>query len=141
MATPGKLNELRLAEVPARELLGHLGWTYEPREALAAERGDGRAVLLEERLVRALRRLNEWMTEAQAERVLFELEHVEATGMARNQRVHEYLIHGMPLDVDTLRGRRTWIRYAAAGRASRVSSTSLTPGAVSTSLWSRRSFA
>ena len=109
MTTPAKLDEFHQAENPARELLERLGWTYVAREALSADRGDQREVLLKERLRRALQRLNEWMTEAQAERVIFELEHVEATGMARNERVHEYLTYGMPLDVDRPGGRQTRI--------------------------------
>ena len=52
-------------------------------------------------------RLNEWMTEEQAERAIFDLEHIDATGMARNQAVHEYLTYGMPLTVDGPRGRET----------------------------------
>ena len=100
MSSHAKLNEVNHAEAPARQLLERLGWTYVPRDALAAERGDEREVLLKGRLRRALTRLNEWMTEAQAQRVVFELEHVEPTGMARNQRVHEYLTYGMPLSVD-----------------------------------------
>ena len=109
MTTPAKLNELNHAEEPARRLLEGLGWKYVPREALAAERGDQREVLLKGRLRAALLRLNEWMTEEQAERVVFELEHIDATGMARNQAVHEYLTYGMPLDVEASRGRRTRI--------------------------------
>ena len=105
MTTPAKLNERNHAEDPARRLLERLGWSYVDREALAAERGDERDVLLRRRLKAALRRLNEWMTEEQAERAVFELEHVDATGMARNQRVHEYLTYGMPLTVDGPRGR------------------------------------
>ena len=54
-----------------------------------------------------LLRLNEWMTEEQAERAIFNLERIEATGMARNQAVHEYLTYGMPLTVDSTRGRET----------------------------------
>ena len=88
-------------------LLERLGWTYASREELARERGDEREVLLKGRLRRSLLRLNEWMTEEQAKRVIFELEHVDATGMARNQRVHEYLTYGMPLMVDTPQGRDT----------------------------------
>ena len=107
MTTPIKLNEYNSAEDPARRLLEQLGWTYVPREALAAERGDEREVLLKGRLRRALLRLNEWMTEEQADRAIFELEHVDATGMARNQKVHEYLTYGMPLTVDGTRGRET----------------------------------
>ena len=105
MTTPAKLNEHNHAEDPARRLLERLGWTYVHRGALAAERGDEREVLLRRRLKTTLLRLNEWMTEEQAERAVFELEHVDATGMARNQRVHEYLTYGMPLTVDDPRGR------------------------------------
>ena len=105
----GRLNESNHAEDPARQLLEGLGWGYVSREVLAAERRDEREVLLKGRLIVALLRLNEWMTEAQAERVVFDLEHLDATGMARNQAVHEYLTYGMPLDVDTSRGRETRI--------------------------------
>ena len=97
MTTPAKLNEFNHAEEPARALLERLGWTYVPREALAGERGDEREVLLKGRLRSAVLRLNEWMTVEQADRVIFDLEHVDATGMALNQRVHEYLPYGMPL--------------------------------------------
>ncbi len=105
MVVPAKLNEFNHAEDPARRLLERLAWTYVPRETLAAERGNEREVLLKGRLKAALMRLNEWMTEEQADRAIFDLEHIAATGMARNQAVHEYLTYGMPLTVDGLRGR------------------------------------
>ena len=107
MTTATKLNEYNHAEEPARLLLERLGWAYVSRDALVAERGDEREVLLKDRLRRSLLRLNEWMTEEQAKRVIFDLEHMDATGMARNQRVHEYLIYGIPLTVDTPQGRDT----------------------------------
>ena len=107
MTTSAKLNEFNHAEDPARRLLELLGWAYVPREALAEERGNEREVLLKGRLRAALLRLNEWLTEDQADRVIFELENVNATGMARNQRVHEYLTYGMPLTVDGPWGRAT----------------------------------
>ena len=106
-STTAKLNEYNHAEEPARRLLEQLGWNYVSREALASERGDEREVLLKGRIRRALLRLNEWMTEEQAERAIFNLERIEATGMARNQAVHEYLTYGMPLTVDSTRGRET----------------------------------
>ncbi len=62
MTTSAKLNEFNHAEDPARQLLERLGWTYAPRETLAAERGDEREVLLKGRLRAALLRLNEWLT-------------------------------------------------------------------------------
>ena len=107
MTTSAKLNEFNNAEDPARRLLERLGWTYVPRDALAAERSGEREVLLKGRLRAALLRLNEWLTEAQANRVIFELENINATGMARNQAVHEYLTYGMPLTLDGPRGRDT----------------------------------
>ncbi len=107
MTTPAKLNEFNHAEVPARRLLEKLGWTYVPRTELAVERGGEREVLLKGRLRAALLRLNEWMTDAQADRVISDLEHIDATGMARNQAVHEYLTYGMPLSVDGPRERES----------------------------------
>ena len=107
MSSPSKLNEYSHAEVPARLLLQRLGWTCVPRDVLAPERGDQRDVLLKGRLKAALMRLNQWMTENQADRVIFDLEHIGETGMARNRRVHEYLTYGMSLTVDTTRGRET----------------------------------
>ena len=50
MTSLNKLNEYGAAELPARELLEQLGWTYVPRETLAEERGDEREALLKERL-------------------------------------------------------------------------------------------
>ena len=102
-----RVNEYNHAEEPARLLLERLGWTYVPRDALAAERGDHRDVLLKSRLKAALMKLNQWMTENQADRVIFDLEHIGETGMARNRMVHEYLTYGMSLTVDTNRGRAT----------------------------------
>ena len=107
MTTSTKLNEYNHAEQPACALLERLGWTYVPRETLAAERGGEREVLLKGRLRTALLRLNQWMTEEQAERIVFELEHIDAIGMARNQAVHEYLTYGMPLTADGPKGRDT----------------------------------
>ena len=132
IVTASKLNEFNHAEDPARLLLERLGWTYVPRDALAAERGDEREVLLKGRLRAALMRLNEWMTEEQADRAIFELEHVDSTGMARNQAVHEYLTYGMPL---ASTGR------AGGTRAPSASSTSTKRRAASTSSSSQRSSA
>ena len=102
-------DELNHAEYPARELLERLGWTYVPREELVAERDDEREVLLKDRLRAALLRLNEWMTESQADWVISELEHTEGSGIARNQRVHEDLIYGKPVSTAASGGRQSRI--------------------------------
>ena len=100
-------NELEQVEYPARELLQQLGWTYLTAYEFGKERGDESEVLLRRWLRKALLRLNEWMTPEQGERVIFNLEHLDEVGMARNQKVHEYLIYGMTLDVEGPGGRRT----------------------------------
>ena len=107
MTTTDRLNELNHAENPAHELLEQLGWTYVPRAVLTGEREDERGVLLAGRLAAALLRLNEWMIEDQAQRVIFNLQHIDATGLARNQRIHEYLVYGMPLTIDRGGGQET----------------------------------
>ena len=61
--------------------------------------------MLRGRLRAALLRLNEWLNDAQADRVIFELENINAIGMARNHVVHEYLTYGIPLTVDEPQGR------------------------------------
>ena len=103
---PNKLNEFNYAEDPARRLLEQLGWIYVAAEALAAERATEREVLLKDRLRAALLRLNDGLTGAQAERVIYDLERVDGVGMARNQLVQEYLTYGMSLTVETSRRQR-----------------------------------
>ncbi|MGI8552022.1 MAG: type I restriction endonuclease subunit R, partial [Dehalococcoidia bacterium] len=107
MPSQQKNNERNEAEEPACELLQRLGYRYVPREQLAAERDNEREVLLKGRLLRALLRINPWLSEDQAERAIFKLQHVEATGMARNRAVREYLTYGLPLEVNEPAGRRT----------------------------------
>ena len=65
--------------------------------------------MLKTRLRAALLRLNEWMTEPQADWVIGELEHAESSGIARNQRVHEDLIYGKPVGMTTASGRQSRI--------------------------------
>ena len=81
--------------------------------------------LLRGRLRAALLRLNEWMTQAQAEWVIGELGHAEGSGIARNQRVHEDLIYGKPVSTATTSGPAepdcAVLRFRApGGRAERV---------------------
>ena len=99
MVGQSNTNELNLVETPARQLLERLGWTYVPRTELSAERDGERQVLLTGRLAAALRRLNPGLTENEAQRVIFNLQHVSETGLARNRAIHEYLTYGMPLIV------------------------------------------
>lgn len=100
-------HEQTLAEEPARDLLVRLGWILIPTAALTAEREGERNSLLVVRLRAALLRLNEWMDDATAERVIGRLQRSEGFGVVENRRVHEWLIYGMPFDTDGRGGPRT----------------------------------
>ena len=104
-----KLNEYNYAELPARELLERLGYVYVPAEQLDCERDNGREVLLRDRFVAALLRLNDWMREVDALRVVNRLERIDEAGMQRNQLIHEYLTYGMPFDVGD--GKSRTVRF------------------------------
>ena len=108
MTTPNKLNEFNHAEDPARRLLERLGWTYVPAEQLEAERpyerdvsaqgpAAGRAGAPQRRPDRSAGRPGHRRSRERAGGI----------GMARNQRVHEYLTYGMSLTVETPDGRDT----------------------------------
>ncbi len=70
MTTPPRSTSTARPKEPARVLLERLGCAYVPRETLAAERSREREVLLKGRLRAALLRLNDWLTEEQAERAI-----------------------------------------------------------------------
>ena len=53
--------------------------------------------------------MNEWMTDAQADWMIGELENTEGNGIARNQRVHEDLIYGKPVSTSVASGRQSRI--------------------------------
>lgn len=99
--------EKSLAESPAERLLVRLGWRLVAAVALAVERGGEREALLVGRLRATLLRLNEWMDEGQAERVIGRLQRSEGIGVIENRRVHEWLIYGMPFDTGGGSGPRT----------------------------------
>lgn len=100
-------HEYTLAEDPGLDLLVQLGWRHLTAAALAAERGGERDSLLGGRLRAALLRLNEWMTEHEAERVIGRLRRSEGVGVVENRRVHEWLIYGMPFGTGGGSGPRT----------------------------------
>ena len=105
MVDPSDINRHSSTEGAERRLLDHTVWSHIAAEQVEAERAGSREVLLKGRLRAALLRLNEWMTEQQAERVIFELDNVNAVGMAGNREVHQRLAYGMPLAINGPRRR------------------------------------
>ena len=104
MVDPSDTNPRSSPDGVDRRLLDPAVWHHISAEQMETERSGSREVLLKGRLRAALLRLNEWMTETQAERVVFELENINAVGMVANRAVHQHLTYGMPLTVDGPRG-------------------------------------
>ena len=107
MASRVDIETQKSSEEALRRRLDRLGWSCITAEQVAAERGSSREVLLKDRLRAALLRLNEWLTRPQADRVIFELENINAAGMAGNRAAHLNLVYGMPLTIDGPRGRES----------------------------------
>ena len=107
MASRADIEMQKSSEEALRRRLDRLGWSCITAEQVEAERGSSREVLLKDRLRTALLRLNEWLTRPQADRVIFELENINAVGMAGNRAAHLNLVYGMPLTIDGPRGRES----------------------------------
>ena len=107
MTSRADIEMQKSSEEALRRRLDRLGWSCITAEQVEAERGSSREVLLKDRLTTALLRLNEWLTRPQADRVIFELENINAVGMAGNRAAHLNLVYGMPLTTDGPRGRES----------------------------------
>jgi type I restriction enzyme R subunit len=101
-------NEDRLSERPAAELLQALGYTYVAPEALAAERSSPREVVLVDRLAKALRRLNPWLSEDNVSKAVRAVANVQAASLLEaNEEVYTTLVYGQSFEQDRGDGRRS----------------------------------
>ncbi len=97
---PGRAwNEANLSENPAVALLQKLGYTYAPPESLESERETLRETVLSGRLVRALRRLNPWLSDDAAQKVARGVTAVSAADLLEaSQDVHTQITYGVSVD-------------------------------------------
>jgi type I restriction enzyme R subunit len=94
-------NEENLAELPAVELLQHLGYTYVAPEMLEAERGSLKEVVVERRLAGALKRLNPWLNDENTKKAVRAVTHVPATSLLdANEKLYTTLTYGIALEQD-----------------------------------------
>ena len=104
----GDWNELKLVEDPAIEHLQALGWTYVEPSILDAERPSLKQAILQTRLIRALQKLNPWLSPDNAERATKALTQVEAATLAEaNERLYTTLTYGTTVEEDRGSGRQS----------------------------------
>ena len=106
-------NELKLSEDPAVELLQSLGYEYVSAEALEAERDSNKLVVLEGRLAVALKKLNLWISEDNANKAVKEVSRSSFISLAEaSEKLHTILTYGISLEQDRGDGKKgQTIRY------------------------------
>ncbi|MBL9027200.1 MAG: type I restriction endonuclease subunit R [Myxococcales bacterium] len=110
MTTHGRdWNEVNLSEDPAVELLQKLGYTYVASEVLEVERESLKETVLTGRLVKALRRLNRWLSEESARKVARSVSNVSAASLLEaSEAVYTPLTYGKSVEQDGEPGRDVW---------------------------------
>lgn len=102
-------NEINLSENPAVELLEKLGYTYVAPDVLEAERESLKETVLTGRLVKALRRLNPWLSEENARKVARVVSNVPAASLLEaSESVYTPLTYGKAIEQDGEASRDVW---------------------------------
>lgn len=88
--------------------LKKLGYTYVNGATLDLERTSQNEVVLKERLINSVKRLNPWISENNLNKVVRKITHMEATSlMEANQEFHEILINKLSVQQDLGSGRKS----------------------------------
>lgn len=101
-------NEETLVENRMIDQLKKLGYTYVNGATLDLERTSQNEVVLKERLINSVKRLNPWISENNLNKVVRKITHMEATSlMEANQEFHEILINKLSVQQDLGSGRKS----------------------------------
>ena len=101
-------DELHLSENPAVEVLGSLGYSYVPPEALEQERPNVKETILTSRLASALKRLNPWLSDTNVATAIKAVAQVPAASLAEaNEKLYTSLTYGIALEQDRGDGRKS----------------------------------
>ena len=94
-------NELHQSELPAVEVLNKLGWTHVPIGGLDAERTSTKDGYLRDRMLAAIRRLNPWISDDNANHAHRTIANVQATSLLEaNEVLYTALTYGISLEQD-----------------------------------------
>ncbi len=106
-ALPSNWNEEHQSEEPAVALLEKLGYEFLPAESLETEREGLKEPVLTERLSRALKKLNPWLSPENVHKAVRAITHVPAASLIEaNEKLHITLTHGISLDQDVGSGKK-----------------------------------
>lgn len=107
MTAASEWNELNLVEKRLIHQLQELGYEHVPGSALESERDSLSEVILKERLKKAIQRLNPWIDDNNLARIIYNLTHIEATGlMQANEKFHEMLVNYISIQQDLGKGKK-----------------------------------
>lgn len=105
-------NELTLVELPAVEYLKSLGYEYIDGDKLVPELGERDTlsdVILNRRMMKSLKKLNPWISDENANKVIRKFEKAESLGsglLEINEKIYEYIVN-LKLTVDqVVNGRK-----------------------------------
>lgn len=108
MASSAKWNESGQSEGPAAELLQKLGYSYVSPEKLEEERESLKDVILAERLKKALKRLNPWLSDDNLHKAIRAIANVQKAGlMEANEAAHIALTYGISLEQNLGDGKKS----------------------------------
>ena len=106
-APPEGWNEEQQSEEPAVALLGKLGYTFVRAESLEAEREGPKEPVLTQRLARALKKLNPWLSPENVHKAVRAITSAPAASLIEaNEKLHTTLTHGISLEQDVGSGKK-----------------------------------
>lgn len=105
---PPSWNEENQSEGPAVSLLEKIGYQFVSAEALEAERDTLKLAVLVTRLVRALKKLNPWLSDENTQRAVKAITSVQASSLTEaNEKVYVALAYGISVEQDRGEGKRS----------------------------------
>ncbi|MGG0577515.1 type I restriction endonuclease subunit R [Priestia aryabhattai] len=107
MTSSANWNEKQLVENRMILQLQKLGYEHFHGSTLDRERESRNAIVLKERLSKAILHLNPWLSDANLEKVVYSITHIESTSlMEANQKFHEKMVNMISVQQDLGKGKK-----------------------------------
>ncbi|WP_342421456.1 type I restriction endonuclease subunit R [Paenibacillus sp. FSL E2-0178] len=100
-------NEKQLVENRLIQQLQDMGYAHLHGPSLDAERETGREVVLTQRLTKAIRTLNPWLSDNNLSKIVRSIKHAEAASlMETNEKIHDMLVNYISIQQDLGKGKK-----------------------------------
>ncbi|SDW71060.1 type I restriction endonuclease subunit R [Paenibacillus sp. CF384] len=107
MTSTSEWNEKHLVENRLIEQLKEMGYEHIHGPSLDTERESTRAVILQDRLTRALKRLNPWINDTNLNKIIRSIIYIEATSLIEaNEAFHNILVNYTSIQQDMGKGKK-----------------------------------